>query len=583
MRCQGKNKAIFLLTLLLVLSIVLETRVSGQAFPSDFYADMRITMDDNAIALYTVNITLGPKAVRMLKEVDWKLKIQIPKWASQKLVYSTEMPVLLLTDGSKIKLRLESENEGNYDYLIAEIPYIDADSINATLRIGFVQRDVIVGNSIGFKVPILTGFNISPEYVNFTFRTSGRIENYMQYLVDFNPIFENNTAVGLWSLYFRPTTGGNITGSIYFSKPFDKCVIENLSREIEITEQFQVLVKDKFRVRYIGGGRVIEVLKASIPANMSERVKARDALGPLQTYSDMFTGSNISTVRIYSRYFLDPGREYEAVVEYNIPIKNVIKSTSGNTINILIKDLANYSDIVNTYSLSVKVKSLGNWKITFDSTTLDLEKDEVFLTNVTNAMPDILIQPLSITFTHSQIEAGKSISIILGLLTLAVLLVIDVFREKTLPVGEVKVKKEIENLVEKMVEAINEKIDYESRLEETKIKNMLEKISSKEYKTSVEECERRITGAEKRIIKVIEQILLKNPKIGEEVKRNYDIFEEINNDLRKMIDNTIERFRSGRITRSIFENLAKKYLKDNRKRREAAAEDIYKTLEKLEW
>lgn len=578
MRCRGRNKAVFLLALLIALSIFFETRVSGQVPSSDFYADVRVNMEDNAIAFYTVNITLGPRAVKMLKEADCKFKIQIPKWASPKLVYSTEMPALLLPDGSKIKLRLESG--GNYDYLIAEMP-LNAESINATIKIGFVQRDVIVGNSIGFKLPILTGFNILPEYVNFTLRTSGRIENYMQYLVDFNPIFENNTAVGLWNLYFRPTTVGDINGSIYFSKSFDKCVIESLSREIEVTEHLQVLVKDRLRVRYVGRGSVIEVLKASIPANISDRVRAKDSLGPLQKYSDTFTGSNISTVRIYSRYLLDPGREYEAIVEYDIPIKNIPKSTSGNTISILIRDLANYSDIVNTYSLSVKAKSLGNWKIVFDSTTLDLEKDGVFIANFTNAMPDLLIQPVSIIFTYSQIEAGKSISIILGILTLAILLVIDIFRGKTIPVEETKEKKEIESIIERMIEALNEKIDYESRLEEIKVKNTLGKISSREYKTSVEEYERRITGAEKRIIKVIEQISLKNPKVGEEVKRNYDVFEEIDNDLRKMIDNTIEKFRSGRITRSVFENLAKKYLKDNRKRREAATEDIYKTLGKL--
>ncbi|MEM3587661.1 MAG: hypothetical protein QXO71_10125, partial [Candidatus Jordarchaeaceae archaeon] len=234
-------------------------------------------------------------------------------------------------------------------------------------------------------------------------------------------------------------------------------------------------------------------------------------------------------------------------------------------------------------SLNVKVNSGRDWKIAINSMTLDFKKGEVFTSSVSNAMPSILVQPLSITFTHSQIEAGRSISIILGLLTLAILLVIDMFKgEAAIPVEELKEKKEIRDLVEKITGALGEKIDYECRLEEMKVKNTLGKISSKEYKANVEEYERRIAGAEKRILKTIEQISLKNMKIGEEVKRNYDVFEEINSDLRKMIDNTIDRFRSGRITRSVFENLSIKYLKDNRKRREAAAEDVYTSLEKLE-
>ncbi|MDW8033883.1 MAG: hypothetical protein RMI79_02915 [Nitrososphaerota archaeon] len=575
----GKNRTLLFLMLAVVLSISLETRVYI-SYVTDLYVDLKVSMNNDAIAFYTANMTFGPKAIKALREANWILRIQLPKWASIKLVYSTDMPVLLLADGGKIRLRLE--NEEAYDYLVAEIPSVDAESLNATLRIGFVQRDVIVGNSIGFKLPVLTGFNILPEYVNFTFRAGGRIESYTQYLIYFTPIFENNTVVGLWNLYLRPTTVGNITGSIYFSKPFDRCVIESLNREIEITEQLQVTVRDRLRVRYIGGGGTVEILRVMLPADIGQRIRAKDSLGPIQTYTYTLPESNASTISIYSRYSLNSGQEYEAIVEYDIPVKNIITSISGNTVSIKLKELANYSDIVNVYSLNVKVDSGKDWKIITDSTILGFKKGEVFTRSINNAMPNILVQPLSITFTHLQIEAGKSISIVLGLLTLAILLVVDIFkREVVVSVEELKEKKELRELIEKITGAISEKIDYECRLEETKVKNTLGKISSKEYKTSIEEYERRILGAEKKILKTIEQISLKNQKVGEEVKRNYDIFEEINSDAKKMIDNTIDRFRSGRITRSVFENLIWKYLRDNRKRRDSAADDIYKSLEKL--
>jgi len=568
----------FVLTI--VLNVMPATKVSGQTLPYDFYVNEIVSMSNDAIAFYTVNMTLGPKAINALRESNWALKIQLPKWSTPKIVRSIDMPALLLADGKRIQARLE--NEMDYDYVVFEIPPISSDSLNATLRIGFVQRDDITGNSIAFNLPILTGFNIVPEYVNFTFKTSGRIESYSQYLVYFNPILEDNMVVGLWNTYIRPTSVKDIAGSVYFSEPFEKCVIESLQREIRITEQLQVTVTDRLRVRYIGGGSTSEILKTTIPTSISNSIKAKDSLGPLQTYASEITGTNMSIVRIYSRYSLKPGQEYEAILEYNIPIKSVITSVNENTISILLKNLGNYSDIVSTYSLNVKVESIGDWKLIADSVVVGVERDGVFVSETTNAMPSILIQPLSITFTHAQIEAGRSISIILGLLTLFILMVLDTFREKAIkPVEELKEEKEMKNLIEKILEALHEKIDYESRLEETKIKNTLGKLSSKEYRTITEEYERRITGAEKRIIKAIEQISSKNSRIGEEVKKNYDIFEEINNDLKKMVDNTIERFRSGRITRSMFESLAEKYLKENKKRRESTIEDVYRPLEKL--
>jgi len=579
MWCKEKKRSILLLVSVIVLSMAIELRVSGQTPSRDFYVKMLVSMDNDAIAFYAANLTFGPKAVNELREAGWILKIQFPKWASPKLVFSTDMPCLLMPDGRVIRLKLEKDTY--YDYLVAEIPSVESDSFNLTLKIGLVQRDAISGSTVGFKLPILTGFNIIPEYVNFTFRTSGRIESYTQYLLNFNPIFENNTVVGLWNLYIRPNAVGNLTGSVFFSKSFDKCVVERLLREIIITEQLQVLVKDSLRIRYIGSGKALEILEVKVPTNISKSVKANDALGSLYTYAYSFTGSNTSTVSVYSRYMLDPNWEYEVVVEYSVPFKNVTKHIEGNNVTILLNDMADYGDIVNNYSLSVKTASRRDWKITVGSTTFEIKKGDAFTYNVTNAMPPVLVQSLSITFTPFQIEVGRSISIILGLLTLAIFLVTDLFRErKELSVEEVEEKKEVKSLVEKITEALNEKIDYESRLEEVKVRSALGKISSKE-KTVIEEYGRRIAGAEKKIVKTIEQISLKNPRIGEEVKKNYDIFEEINNDLKKMLENTIEKFKSGRITRSVFENLSGKYLKDNRKRRETAAEDVYKSLERL--
>ncbi len=581
MRQQGgKRRTVLFLILTIVLSILLETSASAQISLSDFCVDLRVNMNEDAIAFYTANMTLGPWALDELREANWTLRIQLPKWASPNLVNSTDMPSLFLANGIRIRLRLE--NEADYDYLAARIPPVNGDSLSATLRIGFVQRDKIVGSTVFFKLPVLTGFNIMPEYVNFTFRTNGRIELYSQYLPYFDPIFENNTCVGLWKTYFRTKTVENINGSIIFHpEAFEKCVVKSLHREIIVAEYLHVTVRDQLRIKYIGERSTSEILSISLPLSISQTVKVKDALGSLRTYSSGLA-ENMSVVRVYARYSLNPGQEYEATVEYNIPIKNIITAVDGGRISILIKDLANYSDVVNTYSLSVKVESGGNWEILVDSTTVGVEKNSVFATRITNAMPSVSAQPLSITFTHVQIAAGRSISLMLGLLTLAMLVVVDMFREKAAkPVEELKEEKEIESLIEKTVEALAERIDYEYRLEETKVKNALGRLSSKEYKTSLEECERRISGSERKIIKAIEQISAKNPRVGEEVKRSYDVFEEVNSDLRKMIDNTIERFRSGRITRSIFENLGGRYLKDNRRRREAAANDIYRLLEKL--
>jgi len=581
MRRQGeKRRTVLFLIITIVLSIMLEANASAQISLSDFYVNLRVNMNEDAIAFYTANMTLGPWALNELKEANWTLRTQLPKWASPNLVNSTDMPSLTFANDMRIRLRLE--NGTDYDYLVADLPPVEGDSLNATLRVGFVQRDKIVGSTVFFKLPILTGFNIMPEYVNFTFRTNGRIELYSQYLPYFDPIFENNTCVGLWKTYFRTKAVENINGSIVFPEAFEKCVIKSLHREIIVTEYLHVTVRDQLRIKYIGERGTSEILNINLPFNISQRVRAKDALGSLRTYSSGLA-ENMSIVRVYARYSLNSGQEYEATVEYDIPIKNIITTAvSGGRTSILIKDLANYSDVVNTYSLSVKVESGGNWEILVDSTTVGVEKNGVFATRITNAMPSISAQPLSITFTHAQIAAGRSISIILGLLTLAILVVVDMFREKAAkPVEELKEEKEIESLVEKAVEVLTERIDYEYRLEETKVKNALGRLSSKEYKTSLEECERRISGSERKIIKAIEQMSAKNPRIGEEVKRSYDVFEEVNSDLRKMIDNTIERFRSGRITRSVFENLSGRYLKDNRKRREAAANDIYRILEKL--
>ncbi|MBO3840248.1 MAG: hypothetical protein QXN75_05035 [Thermoproteota archaeon] len=576
---EGKRRIVLFLVLTIVLSILLKTNASAQISLSDFYVNLRINMGKDAIAFYAANMTLGPWALDELKEANWTLRIQLPKWASPNLVNSTDMPILLLGDGKRIRIRLE--NGTDYDYLVAKIPPIDSDSLNATLRIGFVQRDRIVGRTVFFKLPVLTGFNIMPEYVNFTFQTSGRIELYSQYLPYFDLIFENNTCVGLWKTYFRTKIVESINGSIIFPEAFEKCVIKSLHREIVVTGYLDVTVRDRLRIKYIGERSTSEILNIILPSSISQTVRAKDALGSLRAYTSTLA-ENTSIIRIYSRYSLNPGQEYEATVEYDIPVKNIITAASGERLSIVIKDLANYSDVVDAYSLSVKVESGRNWNILVDSIAIDVEKNGVFSISVANALSSLLVQPLSITFTHAQIEAGRGISIMLGLLTLAILIVTDMFREKAVKlVEELKEEREIKSLVEKTVEALTERIDYESRLEETKVKNVLGKLSSREYKTRLEECDRGISGSERKIIKAIEQISAKNPRVGEEVKRSYDVFEEVNSDLRKMIDNTIEKFRSGRITRSVFENLSGRYLKDNRKRREAAANDIYRSLEKL--
>jgi hypothetical protein len=200
---------------------------------------------------------------------------------------------------------------------------------------------------------------------------------------------------------------------------------------------------------------------------------------------------------------------------------------------------------------------------------------------MSNAMPDILAQPFQIAFASAQLEAGKSLSILLGLLTLLVLIVTEIFREEAAKPAEPKAGKERESLVNDLVETLREKIDYESRLEEVKVKNAVGKISSKEYRERVGEYERRTSKAEKKILKTIEEITRRSTRVGEEVERRYRVFEEINSDSKNMINSTIERFRGGRITRSVFENLTGKYLKENKKRRETAASDVYSALEKL--
>ncbi len=583
MQPRGKTRCTFapILLLILVSSVSLVVRTSGQVFElSDLYVYVRVDMNEEAIALYNVNVTMGPKTIRALSEANWTFKTQLPKWATPNLVLSADMPKLFLGNGDKIKLKLEEDVD--YDYLVAEVPPIQSDRLNATIKFGLVQRDEISEDSIGFKLPVLTGFSIMPEYVNFTFLTTGMIKGYsLQY---FNPIFLNNTVIGLWNQYFRTQAVGNVTGTVSFLASFDRCIIESLVREITATEQLQVSIRDRLKVRYVGALYRSEVLKISIPntpTNISQIIKVKDALGSLQTYSTASV-ANTSIVTVYSRYSLKTGQEYDVLVEYSIPVKSILVNTSGGFITIRLKDLANYTDIVNTYSLTVKVEGRRDWRIAVESAVTTVESSEVFSYNTVNTMPDILIQPLEISFTSIQLEAGRSLSIILGLLTVFVLLVVDLFREKAVkPVQELKKEKEAAILVDNLVKALREKIDYEVLLEEAKVKNALGKLSSKDYRASVEEYSRKISGAEKRILKTIEQLTLENPKAIEEVKRSYAVFEEINSDSKKMVDNAIERFRGGRITRSIFGNLSGKYLKENRKRREAAADDVYRSLEKL--
>lgn len=576
---KKRHMLILLLAITVVSNSLIIVKTSGQAFTlSDLYVRIRVNMDENAIAIYNVNVSMGPKSMNALSEANWTFKIQIPKWATPNLVASTEMPKLFLENGVEIPLNLEEDVD--YDYLAAKIPSTQSGELNATVKIGLVQREGISGDTIEFQIPVLTGFNIIPEYVNFTLLTTGIVKGYsVQY---FNPIFLNNTVIGIWNQYFRTTTVGNVTGRISFSKSFNKCVIKDLSREITVTRQLQILVRDRLKVRYIGSSYTSQILNISIPTNMRQEVKVKDALGSLSAYSSTSSEANMSIITVSARYSLNPGQEYEVTVEYDVPFKNVLTGSSEGLTIARLKDLAGYTDIVNTYSLNVKVEGRQDWRIALDSTTISVEGGGTFSRSASNVMPDILAQPLEISFHPAQLEAGKSISIILGLLTAFILVVVDLFREKAVkPVEELKEEKEIETLIDKLAEAIREKIDYESRLEEIKIKNALEKMSSKDYKAGVEEYGRRISGAEKRVLRNIEQISLKNPKAGDEVKRSYAVFEEIDVDLRRMLDNTIERFRSGRITRSVFENLSGKYLKDNRKRRESAVDDVYRSLEKL--
>jgi hypothetical protein len=569
-----------ILVLILVSSLLLSAKTFSQVFElSDLYVYVRVDMDEEAIALYRVNLTMGPKTIRALSEANWTFKIQLPKWASPNLVLSTDMPKLFLENGEKVTLKLEEE--ADYDYLVAEIPTIQADRLNVTVRFGLVQRDEVSEDYVGFKLPVLTGFSIMPEYVNFTFLTTGAIREYSYLLRYFNPIFSNTTVVGLWNQYFRTTAVGNVTGKIAFSKSFDRCVIESLVREITVTDQLQIYVKDWLKLKYVGNSYRSEILKISIPTNISQAVKAKDALGLLQTHSGTSTVANMSIITVYSRYSLGPGQKYEATVEYSVPIESMLVNSSWGLTTVLLKGLPNYTDIVNTYSLSVRVEGRKGWKIVTGLTVASIEDGEAFSLLLNNAMPDVLVQPIRISFTLTQLEAGKSLSMLLGLLTLLVLMATELFREEARPAQEPKRGREFESLVNDLVEALREKINYENLLEEVKVKNTIGRVSSKEYRERVEEYERRISRAEKKIFKTIEEVSLRNSRVGEEVKRRYRVFEEINSDSKNMVANAVERFRGGRITRSVFENLTEKYLKENKKRRETAANDVYSALERL--
>ncbi|MEM3079921.1 MAG: hypothetical protein QXF21_06370, partial [Thermoproteota archaeon] len=407
----------------------------------------------------------------------------------------------------------------------------------------------------------------------------GAIKGYsLQY---FHPIFLNDTVIGLWNQYFRTKTVGNVTGRIVFSKPFDRCVIKSLAREITVTEQLQVNVKDVLKLKYLGNSYRSEILNINIPININQSVKVKDGLGLLQTSTSASTAANTSVIRVYSRYSLRPDQEYEAIVEYSIPVKSMLVSSTGGLTTIRLTGLPNYSDIVGTYSLNVRVEGRKSWKIEGESTVTSIEKGGVFSLTMRNAMPDMLAQPFQISFSSAQLEAGKSISILLGLLTLLVLMVTEIFRGEAAKPVEAKRGKEVEMLMNELVEALREKVDCETLLEEVQVKNAVGKISSREYRDRVGEYERRASRAEKKILKTIEEVSRINSKVGEEVERRYRVFEEINGDSKNMINNTIERFRVGRITRSVFENLTGKYLKDNKKRRETAASDVYSALEKL--
>ncbi|MGB9718157.1 MAG: hypothetical protein ACPL4E_06925 [Thermoproteota archaeon] len=580
MQPRGKTGCTLASTLVLILvsSLLLSVNTSGQLFElSDLYVYVKASMNEDAIAFFNVNLTMGPKTIRVLGEANWTFKIQLPKWAAPNLVSSLDMPKLFLENGEKIALRLEEAED--YDYLVAELPPIQGERLNATVRFGLVQRDEVAEDYVGFKLPVLTGFSIMPEYVNFTFLTTGAIKGYsLQY---FNPIFLNDTVIGLWNHYFRTTTVGNVTGRIVFSKQFDRCVIKSLAREITVTEQLQVHVKDLLKLRYVGNSYRSEILRINIPASLNQSVKAKDALGTLQTYTSASSVANMSVITVYSRYSLRPGQEYEAVVEYSVPVKSVLMNSSGGLTTIRLTGLPNYTDIVNTYSLNVRVEGKKGWKIATGSTVESIENGGAFSLAVSNAMPDILTQSFQISFASAQLEAGKSLSILLGLLTLLVLMVTEIFREEATKPAEPKAGKEIESLVNDLVEALRDKIDCETLLEEIKVKNAVGKISSKEYRERVGEYERRTSRAEKKILKTIEEITRRSSRVAEEVERRYRVFEEINSDSRNMINSTIERFRGGRITRSVFENLTGKYLKENKKRRETAASDVYSALEEL--
>ena len=580
MQPRGKTGCtlIPILVLILVSSLLSSVKTSGQFESSDLYVHVKVNMNEEAIAVFNVNLTMGPKTIRALREANWTFKIQLPKWAAPNLVSSIDMPKLFLENETAVTMKLEEAQD--YDYLVAEMPPFQGERLNATVRFGLVQRDNITEDYVGFKLPVLTGFSIMPEYVNFTFLTTGAIKGYsLQY---FNPIFLNNTVIGLWNQYFRTKTVGNVTGRVVFSKSFDRCVIKNLAREITVTEQLQVHVKDLLKLRYVGNSFKSEILKINVPTNISQSVRVKDALGMLQIYTSASTIANMSTITVYSRYSLRPGQEYEAIVEYSVPVKNMLVSSSGGLTTIRLIGLPNYTDIVNTYSLNVKVEGKKDWKIATGSTVTSIEKSEVFSITMSNAMPDILAQPLQVSFSPVQLEAGKSISIFLGLLTLLILMVAEIFREEEAakPV-EAKAGKEVERLVNDLVEALREKIDCETLMEEIKVKNAVGKISPKEYRERIGEYERRTSRAEKKILKTINEISQVNIRIGGEVDRRYRVFDEINSDSRNMINSTIERFKGGRITRNVFENLAGKYLKENKKRRETAANDVYSAAEKL--
>ncbi|MEM2997580.1 MAG: hypothetical protein QW542_01375 [Thermoproteota archaeon] len=578
MQPRGKTGCTLVPILVLILvSSLLTIGSSGQFELSDLYVYVKASMNEEAIAVFNVNLTMGPKTMRALGEANWTFKIQLPKWAAPNLVFSKDMPKLFLENGEKIALRLEEAED--YDYLVAELPPIEGERLNATVRFGLLQRDNIAEDYVGFKLPVLTGFSIMPEYVNFTFLTTGAIKGYsLQY---FHPIFLNDTVIGLWNQYFRTKTVGNVTGRIVFPKSFDRCVIISLAREITVTEQLQVNVKDVLKLKYLGNSYRSEILNINIPININQSVKVKDGLGLLQTSTSASTAANTSVIRVYSRYSLRPDQEYEAIVEYSIPVKSMLVSSTGGLTTIRLTGLPNYSDIVGTYSLNVRVEGRKSWKIEGESTVTSIEKGGVFSLTMRNAMPDMLAQPFQISFSSAQLEAGKSISILLGLLTLLVLMVTEIFRGEAAKPVEAKRGKEVEMLMNELVEALREKVDCETLLEEVKVKNAVGKISSREYRDRVGEYERRASRAEKKILKTIEEVSRINSKVGEEVERRYRVFEEINGDSKNMINNTIERFRVGRITRSVFENLTGKYLKDNKKRRETAASDVYSALEKL--